>query len=180
MVNALAEASTCDELITIGAITSAYGIKGWVKIKPFTQPIDNFLNYQQCVLKSQQGEHAAKVLQAKVHGNMIIAQLEGVDDRDAAQLLAKTEVAVPKACLPSLAQDEFYWHELQGLQVYVENKLIGVVAYLLETGSNDVLVVQSCEGSIDDTERLLPYRPECILTVDLDKKRIDAEWDLDF
>lgn len=169
-----------DELVTIGAITSAYGIKGWVKVKPFTQPIDNFLNYQQCVLKFSEKVRAVEILQAKVHGNMVIAQLDGVNDRDAAQLLAKTEIAVTKAELPSLEQDEFYWHELQDLQVYVENKLIGKVAYLLETGSNDVLVVQSCEGSIDDTERLLPYRPECILSVDLGEKRIEAEWDLDF
>lgn len=169
-----------DELVTIGAITSAYGIKGWVKVKPFTQPIDNFLNYQQCVLQLNNSTRITKVLQAKVHGKMVIAQLEGIDDRDAAQLLAKTEIAVPKTSLPSLEQDEFYWHELQGLQVYVDNKLIGTVAYLLETGSNDVLVVQSCEGSIDTAERLLPYRPECILAVDLASKRIDAEWDLDF
>jgi 16S rRNA processing protein RimM len=95
-------------------------------------------------------------------------------------------VVVSADALPELEADEFYWHQLEGLKVYSSYStedapvLLGEVSHLLETGANDVLVVKACKGSIDNKERLLPYRPEVIENIDLAAGRIDSLWDPEF
>lgn len=169
-----------DNLLVIGVITSAYGVKGWVKVKSFTQPEANFLDYTDCFIQSGKQWRAAKIEQGREHGKGIAVKFVGVDDRNASEALAKCEVAVPAQSLPELDEEDFYWHQLEGLEVWVGDKLLGRVSHLLETGANDVLVVRACQGSMDKRERLLPYRPEVILRVDLEAGRIEAEWDPEF
>lgn len=186
--------------LVIGVITSVYGIKGWVKVKSYTEPTENFISYQNCYLKPvQQGvgskANAVKPVefeQVKAHGKGLVAKIAGIDDRNAAEALGRCEVLVEREALLELAEDEYYWHQLEGLKVYSnftedaeegelkEPVLLGEVSYLLETGSNDVIVVKACVGSVDDKERLLPYRPEVIENVDLEASRIDSNWDPDF
>lgn len=83
--------------------------------------------------------------------------------------------------MPELADDELYWHQLEGLKVINQDQqLFGIVDHLLETGANDVLVVKPCAGSIDDQERLLPYTQHCVQSVDLTAGEMHVEWDADF
>ena len=170
------------DLLVVGVIGQAHGIKGWVKVKSFTQPESNILNYSTCYL-SQQGQiRQAEIEQGRPQGKGIVLRLKGVDDRNQSELLRGTEILVPIAQLETLKTNEFYWHQLEGLQVRLAStqQVVGKVDYLLETGSNDVLVIKPTADSLDDRERLIPYRPDVVLSVNLDNACIDIEWDLDF
>jgi 16S rRNA processing protein RimM len=174
----------------MGKVTSVYGVKGWVKVFSYTQPKENICEYKLWQLQDSTGIiSAVKVLDCKAHGNGLVAHFEGSDDRDQAKAYCGMLVTVPSADLPDLPEGEFYWSQLQGLKVFALNRddqskpsvLLGVVDHLIETGSNDVLVVRKCKDSLDGKERLIPYLPEQVVKlVDLDKGVIEVDWDPDF
>lgn len=168
--------------LTIAAITSALGIKGWLNVKSFTEPQDNVLQYKKVYI-GQSGQWRAVELEAsRQHGKNFAIKLRGCDDRNQAELYRHHLIAIDRVELPVLDDGDYYWHQLQGLRVIVQStgQLLGKVSHLLETGSNDVLVVQACEASIDQQERLLPYRPEIVLQVDLAEATMYVDWDADF
>jgi 16S rRNA processing protein RimM len=172
--------------VVIGRITGVYGVKGWLKVHSFTEPLDNFLSYQNCFIQRQGQWQPLAIEAGRQHGKGLVIKLPGVDDPEAARAFSGCDVAVTVAELPALDEDEFYWHELAGLQVFVDHAergrlLLGRVDHLFETGANDVLVVRPCEGSIDQRERLLPYLPEqVVLAIDLDAGTLQVDWDPDF
>jgi 16S rRNA processing protein RimM len=165
----------------IGRITGVYGIKGWVRIHSYTEPEENLLGYEKLSLGRGGDWKAVTIDSGKQHGKGLVAHIQGVDDRTVAEGLKGSEIAVPADHLPELAQDEFYWHQLEGLEVHRGEQLLGLVSHLMETGANDVLVVRGCDGSIDQRERLIPWvRVEVIRSVDLTANRIEVEWDPEF
>ncbi|PID42757.1 MAG: ribosome maturation factor RimM [Proteobacteria bacterium] len=170
-------------MTTLGKVTSPYGIKGWLRIYSYTDPIDNILNYPKWVLV-QDGKSAVFDLeQGKVHGKGIVVKFSGCSDRTEAEKLCGSKVCVSASSLPALSENDYYWHQLEGLNVYHSETgaLVGKVSYMIETGANDVVVVRSTAGSIDSRERLIPYLPDQVIkTVDLGKQRMVVDWDLDF
>jgi 16S rRNA processing protein RimM len=174
----------------MGKVTSVYGVKGWVKVFSYTQPKENLCQYHNWQLQDQSGvSRPVKVLDCKPHGNGLIALFEGAKDRDLAKKFCGMLITVPSSELPSLPEGEYYWSELEGLLVYSvsselkESKpvLLGKVSHLIETGSNDVLVVKKCKDSLDGNERLIPYLQDQVVTlVDLHKGIIEVDWDPDF
>ena len=104
------------------------------------------------------------------------------NDRDLARTYCGAEVRVSTAELPPLPDGEYYWFQLEGLDVFtVDDECLGKVHHLMETGSNDVLVVQATAGSIDQRERLIPYLPgEVVQSVDLAAKQMVVDWDPEF
>jgi len=174
--------------LTAGKITGCYGIKGWVKIHSYTDPEENLFRFGGWKLKrARAGSESAEPVefdQWKRHGKGMVAHIAGVDDRTAAEAYHGLEILVDARQLPELDEGDYYWHQLEGLEVWArepetaaERVLLGRVDHLLETGANDVLVVEPCEGSIDDRERLIPYLPGDVVTsVDLDAGRLEAEW----
>lgn len=173
-----------DSYLVIGRVIDVYGLKGWVKVKSFTQPATNFLDYDECFLSEKNQWLPVKIDKGKAHGKSLVVKFTGYDDRTAAEALLKRDISVKTQKLPALDEGDFYWHQLENLQVFVitteGEKLLGKVDHLLETGSNDVLYVKPCEGSIDERERLLPYRPEVVLKVDLAASRMLVDWDIEF
>lgn len=174
----------------MGKVTSVYGVKGWVKVFSYTQPKENLCKYTNWQLEDQNGlTKPVNVLSCKAHGNGLIAQFENVFDRDVAKTLCGMLISVPSSQLPSLPEGDFYWSQLQGLKVYslgngndnAQRQLLGQVDHLIETGSNDVLVVRKCKDSLDSKERLIPYLPEQVVKlVDLEQGIIEVDWDPDF
>jgi 16S rRNA processing protein RimM len=166
----------------MGKITSVYGVKGWVKVFSYTRPKDNICKYSAWTIQKGKTVKQVKVLNCKTHGNGIVAQLEGCNDREQAKDLAEYLVSVPTAELPDLPDGDFYWHQLEGLLVRtVEGSLLGKVSHLIETGSNDVFVVKPCDGSIDGKERLIPYLLEQVVkAIDLDDQSVSVDWDPEF
>lgn len=170
-------------LITIGEIGAVYGVKGWVKVNSFTEPKDNILAYASWQLEKNGKSQVVIIDDARRHGNGIIVHIEGVDDRDEARAYCKSQIRINAHDMPDLDEEDYYWHQLEGLDVYLlsePGKLIGKVDYLIETGANDVLVVKSIINDISDAEVLIPYLPDSVVKkVDLDKGVILVDWDLD-
>jgi 16S rRNA processing protein RimM len=145
----------------------------------YTQPREAILDYQRWFLK-QDGQPDGKwrsvvVAEGKKHGKGIIARLDGVDDRDQAAKLIDSEIAIDRASMPATPEGSFYWADLEGLKIVTSDGTdFGRVAYLLETGSNDVLVTTG------KPERLIPFiMGKVVLDVDLDKGVITVDWEMD-
>ncbi|MFV3330324.1 ribosome maturation factor RimM [Pseudomonas sp. NY15437] len=170
-----------EEMIVLGKIVSVHGIRGEVKVYSFTDPLDNLLDYRRWTLKRGNEVRQAELVQGRVQGNVLVAKLKGLDDREIARTFAEFEILVPRSELPVLDDGEFYWSQLEGLKVIDQNgQLFGILDHMLETGANDVMVVKPCAGSLDDRERLLPYTDQCVQAVDLEAGEIRVDWDADF
>lgn len=172
---------TAEDLIVLGKITSVHGVRGEVKIYSFTDPIDNLLDYSHWTLKRDAEVKQVELFSGRLQGKVLVAKLKGLDDREVARTFAGFDICVPRALLPDLAEDEFYWYQLEGLKVINQlGQLLGKIDHLLETGANDVMVVKPCADSLDDRERLLPYTAQCVLKVDLAAGEMQVDWDADF
>ena len=170
-----------EDLIVLGKIFSVHGVRGEVKVYSFTDPLDNVLDYHRWTLRRDNEVKQVEVISGRVHGKVLVAKLKGLDDRDVARTYAGFEICVPRSELPELSDDEFYWYQLEGLNVINhDGQLLGRIDHLLETGANDVMVVKPCAGSLDDRERLLPYTEQCVLSIDLDAGEMRVDWDADF
>lgn len=169
-------------ILRVGRMLSAFGIKGWVKVHSDTAPVENILDYQPWYLFRDGRWQAVEVLESAVHARGPVVRLRGIDDRDAAETLNGIGIGVAAACLPVLPEGEFYWQDLIGLTVVnMAGLVFGVVAELLETGANDVLVVKPCIGSMDQQQRLVPWvQGTVVQRVDLAAQRIEVDWEADY
>ncbi|HYW03837.1 MAG TPA: ribosome maturation factor RimM [Gammaproteobacteria bacterium] len=167
----------CDERrVVLGRVAGLFGVHGWVKVHSDTQPRENILEYPVWQLGDAGGWQARRLIEGRVHGKGIVAQLEGCDDRATAAALLGTRIAVGRDELPPLADGEYYWTDLEGLRVRTASgRELGTVDRLMETGANDVLVVRG------ERERLIPFLPDRVVTdVDLEAGVMVVDWDPDF
>lgn len=152
-------------------------MKGWVKVFSFTQPRENILQYSPWLLRKNNQISEIKVIGGQRHGSTVVAELDGVEDRDAAVALMGAEILIRRQQLPKPKAGEYYWADLVGLEVVTESGVnLGKVDHLLETGANDVLVVID-----DEIERLIPFlQKQTVLKIDLDSREMIVDWDPDF
>lgn len=167
---------SADDWITLGRISGLYGVKGWVKIHSWTMPPANILNYPTWYLRQDDSLVPHELNEGRPHGKGIVARLDGHQDRDQAATLVGLEIAVPRRSLPPPAQGEYYWSDLMGMEVInLQGINLGTVAYLLETGANDVMVING------ERERLVPFvQGQYVKSVDLEARRITVDWDAEF
>jgi 16S rRNA processing protein RimM len=171
--------------LAIGRITATYGLKGWVKVYSYTDPIEQIADYQPWLVKKVDSRDALQVFEyekVKRHGKGIIALPVGATDCNEAEAWIGFEIWSDQGQMPALEKGEYYWHQLQGLQVInTADENLGRVDHLLETGANDVLVVKADKDSIDDRERLIPYVEEQIVrNIDIDAGKIWVDWAADY
>jgi 16S rRNA processing protein RimM len=161
--------------VVLGRIAGVFGLKGWVKVFSHTEPREGILDYQNWLLRRGDGWQAVKVEDGKPHGKSVIVKLASVEDPEAAAELLDAEIAVQREDLPQTDDGQYYWSDLEGLQViHRDGRSLGKVAYLMATGANDVLVVEG------DSERLIPFvMGDVILNVDLGLGQISVDWDWD-
>lgn len=172
-----------DKMIVLGRVSSVYGVKGWVKIYSYTEPMDRILDYGQWMLNKNGQWSLVTVDKGRSHGKGMVAHFEGCEDREKAREYCGAEIAVPMDRLPELPEGEYYWFELEGQQVVnLDGVILGKVDYMMSAGaSNDVLVVKGDANSVDRQERLIPYVPDIyVKDVDLDLGRIIVDWDPEF
>ncbi len=170
-------------MIVLGRIVAPYGVRGWVKVRPFGDDPESWGEMTQWWLSAataggDAGEDWRPVpLEAfRPHASGWIAKLAGVDDRDAAEQIDGCFVGAPRQDLPPTGHEEFYWADLIGLAVVTESEeSLGKVSALVETGAHPVLVVQDGE-----TERLLPFVEAVVKAVDVAGGRITVAWDPDW
>ena len=188
-----------EEVLTLATVLGAYGIKGWVRLWVNLEDPSALTHLSPLTLHKASGHkpsgHQPSDVSAPAARPVIIealqrqgkgytARLSGVEDRTAAEALKGSEIRMPTARFPEADDGDFYWRDLEGLQVWCQEGesrlLLGTVQRLLETGANDVLVVTPSEGSIDDRERLIPWLPdEVIKQVDLQERTIAVSWFID-
>ncbi|PTQ89087.1 ribosome maturation factor RimM [Agitococcus lubricus] len=171
-----------DQLLSIGRIQSAYGIKGWVWVYSNTDPTDNVFAYAPWYLQLGDSWRQIDVLDWRVQGKGLVCRLDGCTDRNAAEALHGAVIWTAKTNLPDLPEGDYYWSDLVDCHVWtIDNQYLGLVDSLMETGANDVLVVKPATGSLDRQERLIPWIPEQVVTsVDIVGRRITVDWDIDF
>jgi len=163
----------------MGRVTAPFGVKGWVKIYALTARLGNLLGYPVWWLGHDGDWREMQVAAAKVHGKTLVAQLTGIEDREAAVRLKGLEVAVPRSQLPGAAENEFYWADLIGLRVVnTEQHEFGRVVRVMQTGANDVLVVAGGNGN--ERETLIPFTAGAIRQVDLAAGVINVDWGKDY
>ena len=167
---------SADRLLTVGRIVGVHGVGGWVKIESFTEPRLRIFAYRPWRLKQAESEIEIESAQGHEQGKGMVAKLPGCDDREAAVAVIGAEIRIPRSALPKPKRGEFYWADLEGLEVVtVDGASLGKVSHLFATGANDVLVVRG------ERERLIPYvTGQFVKKVDLDGGRITVDWDVDF
>ncbi|KGM53790.1 ribosome maturation factor RimM [Lysobacter daejeonensis GH1-9] len=164
--------------ILLGRMIGALGLRGDVKIESWTEPRETIFRYQPWVLRSPQGaQDIVSGIRGRDTGKHVLAQIPGVTDRDAAEVLRGTEILVPRSALPPPRPGEYYWVDLEGLRVVTtEGVALGTVSHLFATGANDVLVVRD-----DERERMIPFvQPQFVTGIDFDGGVITVDWDPDF
>lgn len=165
-------------MVVMGRIVGAQGILGWVKVQTFTEHLDGLLDYDEWYLgKDKQPWRKVDVLEANVHGKILVAKLPGIVDRTAAEQCKGLLVAVHRDSLPEQEPGEYFWSDLIGMQVVnLADEAMGTVDTLLETGANDVLSVRDAQGK----ERLIPFIASVVQQVSLDERVIRVDWQLDY
>ena len=141
----------------------------------FTQPREAILDYDRWYLQRKGDWQATSIREGKRHGKTVIVQIEGVDDREEAALFVDCDIAVSKDDLPDAQDGHYYWADLEGLRVvHRDGTELGCVAYMMETGANDVMVTKG------ERERLIPFvADQVILDVDFDEGVISVDWEWD-
>ena len=174
-------------MVVVGRIQGPYGIKGWVHVASFTDPKENIQNYSPWQLGSQSGSgdwRAAEVEHLRPHKQGYVAKLRGIDDRNGADAVKGLLIGVPEASLPEPDSGEYYWRDLIGAEVVnTDDRILGKVTSLIETGAHDVLVIESAGGPRGEQPNanspediLIPFHADYVLEVDKAAQQIRVDW----
>ncbi len=189
MLQALDPAPLPDDAVEVARVVGAWGVKGWLRIQPHSaQPEALFSSKRWYLQAAERGPQAfagtllLRVREAREHGGHVVAQIDGIADKDAADLLKACRVFVPRTSFPTAGTDEYYWVDLIGLAVVNrEGVALGVVRELLSTGPQTVLVIE--DGAAADgksVERMVPFVSAFVDAVDLPGRRITVDWQPDY
>jgi 16S rRNA processing protein RimM len=159
----------------MGRIGAPFGVAGWIRVQTYTASVESLLAYTTWFVANGPRWQAQEVQAARVKGRALVAKLKGCEDRDAAGRLRGREIAVLRDNMPRPASNEWYWADLIGLRVVnVAGEELGQLARIVETGSNDVLVVEG------ERERLIPFIEEVVRDVDLAAGVMRLDWRADY
>lgn len=189
------------DLVELGRVVSAYGVRGWIKIQPHSSDAQVLLAAKTWWLKPPAPlgsagvlpcASAAAVLACRPQGATVVAQLDCVADRDVAETMKGYSVWVARSAFPAAQDDEYYWVDLIGCRLYGEHAgkpaLIGEVIDVVDNGAHGILrvgratlgddgelvFIQTEKGRIDEV--LVPFVAAHVHTVDLPNKRLDSNW----
>lgn len=165
-----------NQWVIVGKFGRPHGVKGWISVYSYTDPATNLIQFSDWYIKQKDKFIPLKIVGLEPHARAYIVQIEGYKDREEAAKLTNLEIAVTLDELPPLGEDEFYWYQLIGLDVVSTSGFsFGKVVDIMETGANDVLVVEG------NNRYLIPYRyGDVVQQVLKDKKQIIVDWDAEF
>jgi len=167
------DAEAGQALIVVGRITGVYGVRGWVRLASFTDPMENLLAYRPWLIEDLGQRRELIVHEVRRQGKGFVARIDDCDDRDEALRYAGRDLCMPAERLPQAEEDEYYWFELEGLKVVnTDGVELGTVDHLFATGANDVMVVKA-----GPRERLLPFIADVIVEVERGARLIKVNWD---
>jgi len=175
------------DLVVVGYVSGAYGLQGWIRIRPYSADADALLHAKTWWLGNPELPQQLRdvdMMHAKHHSGDVVAQLVGVAGRDAAEALKGTAVQISRRHFPPLADSEFYWVDLIGLEVKnLQGERLGVVESMMDNGAHPILrvAVPQVDG-LEKTQReiLIPFVEQFVKKVDLTAKKITTDWGLDY
>lgn len=168
------------QLLIVGRLGRSYGLDGWQHMQSFTQPEENLFAYNS-LFKQQKNEwQPITILQFKQHAGGWIVQLDGIQTREQAAMIANQSIAVPRTELPKLPEGEFYWSDLEGLWVYTKEGVnLGKIEFLYENTGLDIMVVKT-QAPASRKERHIPFMwQETVLEVDIIDNKVVVDWAFD-
>lgn len=156
----------------VGKIVGTHGVKGTCKIQSYAELLDVFEPGEALLVRRPDGsENSYEIISVKPHSRGALLTLKNVDNREQAKALVGTELYIDRARLPKLDDGTYYWFDLIGLNVYTtEDRYIGCLESIIETGANDVYVVKK-----DDREILIPALKSVVRVIDTEKKMMQVE-----
>ena len=158
-----------DKYLEIGQIVNTFGIKGMVKVKPFSDDIRRFDKLKNVYIKKNSIEEKYIIEEVKYHKQMVLIKFKGIDKIEEAELLKNSYILINREDEEPLEEGVYYIVDLLGLDVYTdENILLGNLEDIYNTGSNDIYVVKNEIGK----SILLPGIPDVIKNVDIENKKI--------
>ena len=184
-----------DDAIELGRVLDAWGIKGWVRIQPHSADTEALFAANTWFLQPPEARFArgfnafsgsvrVAVAEIKAHGDGLVARLEGIDSRTAAEVLKGVRIYLPRSAFPATPEGEHYWIDLIGLEVFNREGLpMGVVRDLMPTGPHSVLVLaytDMLDGKEQDAERMIPFVAVYVDEVDQKARRITVDWQVDY
>ena len=178
-------AHTPDDLIQVGHITGAYGLRGGIRVSPYSLDADALLSVKTWWL-DKPSLRPVQVRNAKSHSGDVTATLVDVSDREAAEALKGATVQVSRADFPELPEDEYYWTDLIGLDtVNLQGESLGKVTDMMHNGAQSILRItpEADPNAAPDAkapERLVPFVDQYVKTVDLQARLITLDWGLDY
>ncbi|MET0519312.1 MAG: ribosome maturation factor RimM [Burkholderiaceae bacterium] len=191
-----------EDAIEVGRILDAWGVKGWVKVQAYSSDAQALFSSRRWFVQppeenkplmvkpaAKPGAKAAlptllKILAIRDHGEGLVANIQGVVDRNGAEALGGVRIFISRSAFPSADPDEYYWVDLIGLNVVNrQGETLGVVEGLIDTGPHSVLRVIP-PGLVapvkPDQEKLIPFVAAFVDDVDLEQRLITVDWGLDY
>ena len=154
-----------EDLLKVGVITTTHGVRGEVKVYPTTDA-DRFLDLEYVLLDTGREKRKLEIQNVKYFKNLVILKFKGIDNINDIEMYKQRELWVPREEAQELDEDEYYIADLIGMKIVTEDGTsVGILKDVMETGANDVYVVQDAQGK----ELLLPAIHQCILDVDIEK-----------
>jgi 16S rRNA processing protein RimM len=185
-----------DDAVEVGRVLDAWGIKGWVKLLPHSGDPQTLLQAKSWFLQTPEarfrpgftafkGAVSVTIGECRWHSDVVVAKIEGLDDRNGAEALKGARIFLPRSAFPPPADDEYYWVDLIGLEVINrQGQALGQVRDLMSTGPNSVLVLAyeatAEDGSVVPAERMIPFVSAYVDAVDLPARRITVDWQSDY
>jgi 16S rRNA processing protein RimM len=164
---------TPEKIITVGRFGKPFGLKGFLKVQSFTDPAENLFAYPHWYLQNHQQWTILPTLIRQHQGKEMIVKLPDCESPEAARVYTNKLIGIPRSDLPPPQANEYYWVDLEGLEVFDAHKqFLGLVSRVFGTGANDVLEVKNNDRTI-----LIPFIKSAILEVDFSKSMIRVDWE---
>jgi 16S rRNA processing protein RimM len=164
-----------DRIVVLGKVASPFGVRGWVKINSFTEPLDNILDYPTLQLGSAGKWQPIRVEEGRMTGKGVLAKLAGIESPEEARTRVGLELGVWRSELPQPAPGEYYWSDLEGLDVVnASGAPLGRIDHFRSTPTGAVVIVRG------EQEHWIPFVKDRIVKVDLDAARVVLDWSPDW
>jgi 16S rRNA processing protein RimM len=158
-------------LIELGAVGAPFGVRGWVKLRSFTDPPEGLLVHRSLRLGRGGSWTAYRIESSGRSGGQLTVKFSGVNDRDQAQALRGAAICVPRSELPVRDDKDYYRADLIGCEVVnLAGVSLGQVRHFVETPAQVLMVVRG------EREYWVPAVPKHLRRVDLEARRVAVDW----
>ncbi len=155
--------------LEIGQIVNTFGIKGMVKVKPFTDDIRRFDKLKTVYVEKNGNQTEYEIEEVKYHKDMVLIKFKSIDKIEQAEQLRNAYLTISRDSVEELEEGRYYIVDLLGLEVYTDEQvLLGILDDIFNTGSNDIYVVKDKQGK----QILLPAIQNVIKQIDIENKKI--------